>query len=290
MTQGEHRFYTLTLPTDLLGRTCYATTREEDAQTGFQRVLDIKRAQEIANYIDSGLGTIPSSIVLSAQPEAELAVVDRGKTIQFREASKAFLIIDGQHRVFGFTLAKTELRVPVVIYNGLTKTQESRLFIYINTKKRPVPNELLIDLFNESSNSPILGLMSPSSKAKGRISRVTFNHGVRHLLPVISNVSTIGSYEILANYLRALIVVIELRNHSVSIVDPTTFRGLMLLFPAVAQRVQELKGKLYTEADFFEIIDPMFERVSVTRLAKTGNSPRTFAQIFEEALKPKFAL
>ena len=237
-------------------------------------------------------------------------MVDRGKTIQFREASKAFLIIDGQHRVFGFTLAKTELRVPVVIYNGLTKTQESRLFIDINTKQRPVPNELLldikkladyeddqeallgklIDLFNESSNSPILGLMSPSSKAKGRISRVTFNHGVRHLLPVISNVSTIGSYEILANYLRALIVVIELRNHSVSIVDPTTFRGLMLLFPAVAQRVQELKGKLYTEADFFEIIDPMFERVSVTRLAKTGNSPRTFAQIFEEALKPKFAL
>ena len=298
VTQGDHRFYTLTLPTDLLGRTCYATTREEDAQTGFQRVLDSKRAQDIADYIDSGLGTIPSSIVLSAQPEAELAIVGGGKTLQFRETSKAFLIIDGQHRV------------PVVIYNGLSKLQESRLFIDINTKQRPVPNELLLDikkladyeddqeallgklfdLFNESNTSPMLGLMSPSSKAKGKISRVTFNHGVRHLLPLISNRSTVGAYEILANYVRALVVAIELGSHSISVVDPTTFRGLMLLFPAVAQRVQELKGKEYSEADFYSVLGPMFERVNVSRLAKTGNSPRTFAQTFEDALKPKFSL
>lgn len=310
VTQGDHRFYTLTLPTDLLGRTCYATTREEDAQAGFQRVLDRKRAQDIADYIDSGLGTIPSSIVLSAQPEAELAIVDRGKTLQFRETSKAFLIIDGQHRVFGFTLAKTDLRVPVVIYNGLSKLQESRLFIDINTKQRPVPNELLLDikkladyeddqeallgklfdLFNESDTSPMLGLMSPSSKSKGKISRVTFNHGVRYLLPLISNRSTVGAYEILSNYVRALIVAIEMGSYSISVVDPTTFRGLMLLFPAVAQRVQELKGKEYTEADFYSVLGPMFERVNVSRLAKTGNSPRTFAQIFEDALKPKFSL
>ena len=33
---------------------------------------------------------------------------------------EAFLILDGQHRVYGFSLAKTSLRVPVVIYNNLT--------------------------------------------------------------------------------------------------------------------------------------------------------------------------
>ncbi|MEO1340877.1 MAG: DNA sulfur modification protein DndB [Cyanobacteria bacterium J06635_13] len=57
--QGKYRFYSLTLDSDLLARICFVTTREEDPKAGFQRVLDKKRAQEIANYIDSGLGTIP---------------------------------------------------------------------------------------------------------------------------------------------------------------------------------------------------------------------------------------
>lgn len=72
VTQGRFRFYSLTLPSDLLARTCYVTTREEDPKIGFQRILDRKRAQEIADYVDSGLGTIPNSIVLSAQDTADL--------------------------------------------------------------------------------------------------------------------------------------------------------------------------------------------------------------------------
>src|ERR1039458_853603 len=96
VTQGNHRFYTLTLPSEVLANTCFVTTRDEDPKIGFQRVLDGKRAQEIANYIDVGFGTIPTSIVLSAQPSAELKVVGKGKTLEFTDAPKAFLILDGQ--------------------------------------------------------------------------------------------------------------------------------------------------------------------------------------------------
>lgn len=66
--QGNHAFYTLTMPSDVLARTCSVTTRKEDPKRGFQRELDEKRAREIAHYIDEGVGTIPNSIVLSAQP------------------------------------------------------------------------------------------------------------------------------------------------------------------------------------------------------------------------------
>src|SRR5713226_8065804 len=107
VTQGNHRFYTLTMPSDVLARTCFVTTRDKDPKKGFQRVLDRDRAQQIAEYIDNGFGTIPSSIVLSAQPEAGLKVIGRGKTIEFLDTQKAFLILDGQHRVYGFSLAKT---------------------------------------------------------------------------------------------------------------------------------------------------------------------------------------
>jgi hypothetical protein len=54
--------------------------------------------------------------------------------------------IRGQHRAFGFHLAEAKLRVPVVIYNNLKNSEVARLFIDINTKPRPVPNEDLIGL------------------------------------------------------------------------------------------------------------------------------------------------
>src|SRR5207248_1145328 len=142
----KHRFYTLTAPSDILAKTCFVSTRYDDPKEGFQRLLDKNRAQQIADYIDEGFGSIPNSIVLSAQPEAELKVIGRGKTIEFKDTPKAFLILDGQHRVYGFALAKTTLRVPVVVYNDLSRKDESRLFIDINTKQRPVPNELLLDI------------------------------------------------------------------------------------------------------------------------------------------------
>ncbi len=72
VTQGKHRFYTLTVQSDVLANTCFVTTRDEDPIKGFQRMLDQKRAQQIADYIDMGFGTIPTSIVLSAQPSAHL--------------------------------------------------------------------------------------------------------------------------------------------------------------------------------------------------------------------------
>src|SRR5438552_724547 len=90
VTQGEHRFYTLTVPSDVLGHTCFATPRQEDPDVGFQRVLDVTRAQDIAKYIDDGFGTIPTSIVLSAQPEAEVKIIGAGKTMEFKAIQKAF--------------------------------------------------------------------------------------------------------------------------------------------------------------------------------------------------------
>ncbi len=146
VTQGRHKFYTCTVPSDVLAVCCFVSTRDEDPKQGFQRTLDKKRALEIAKYIDSGLGTIPSAIILSAQAEAELKIVGSGKTLQFNADPKAFLILDGQHRIYGFSFAESTLRVPVVIYNGLSRRDGSRLFMDINSKQRSVPNELLLDI------------------------------------------------------------------------------------------------------------------------------------------------
>ena len=48
--QGRHRFFTLTVPSDILARCCFVTTRFDDPMMGFQRLLEKNRAKEIANW------------------------------------------------------------------------------------------------------------------------------------------------------------------------------------------------------------------------------------------------
>jgi DGQHR domain-containing protein len=306
--QVKHRFYTLTMPSDILSKTCFVTTREADADEGFQRVLDKERAQQIADYIDSGLGTIPSSIVLSAQPEANLRDIGKGKTIEFTPARKSFLIIDGQHRVYGFSLAKTLLRVPVVIYNGLSKRDESRLFIDINTKQKPVPNELLLDikklaeyetdaerlfgevydLFHEQPSSPLFGLTSPISRSSGKISRVTFNAALRPLLEVFSNSDSEQVYKVLSEYIRAFKGEAEANKIGKAITNPVVFRAAMLLFPQIGGRLKD-KGKPYTTDNFVTVLKPMLNRVKASTLLNT-KSVSDLLEYLSKTLQKEFTL
>jgi DGQHR domain-containing protein len=298
------------MPSDVLARTCFVTTREENPQQGFQRVLDRDRAEQIANYIDSGFGSIPSSIVLSAQPEAQLNIIGRGKTLEFQDSQKAFLVLDGQHRVYGFSLAETALRVPVVIYNGLTRQDETRLFIDINTKQRPVPNELLLDikklaeyesdtehllaelfdLFNDQANSALIGLMSPAARTGGKLSRVTFNAGVKPLITAFKDSDVPAIYDALNSYLTSMLSCAHLAGHEVVITNPTAFRAVMLLFPDVAQRVKDRFGASYTKANFFEIVEPMFSRLKGNALKSPGNSIKDLHGALAKALKDDFTL
>jgi DGQHR domain-containing protein len=310
VTQGNHKFYTLTMPTDVLASCCFATSREEDPVAGFQRVLDERRAQEIADYMDRGFGTIPSSIILSAQPGAALEVVGRGKTVEFTFDPYSFLIIDGQHRVFGFSKAKTKLRVPVVIYNGLSKLDETKLFIDVNTKQRPVPNELLLDIkkladaegndegllrdlfdtFGDDVEGPLIGLTSPAAKAVGKISRVTFNAAVRPVLATFASQSASQIYPALKAYLNAIQRGLVGMNAKETLVNPIVFRAIFEIFPDVAQRVVDRTGSAFTESGFAEVLRPLFEKVKATRLKTPPRSHKELANDLQKALKTGFLI
>lgn len=310
VTQGRHRFYTLTMPSNILAKCCFATSREEDPMTGFQRVLDEKRAQDIADYIDLGFGTIPSAIVLSAQNEAELKDVGKGKTLQFRFSPHSFLIIDGQHRVFGFAKASTKLRIPVVIYNGLTKRDESRLFIDINTKQRPVPNELLLDIkkladneddneallrelfdtFNEDNVSPLIGMLSPASKKSGKISRVTFNAAVKPTLTTFANKTSSVIYPALRSYLKAFDKGLSGINERDALTNAIVFRAIFEIFPEVAQRVVDRHGPSFKEEAFSEILSGMFDRVKSGKFSRPPRSHKELSVDLSKALKSGFII
>lgn len=310
VTQGKYTFYTLTVRSDVLARTCFVSTRDEDPKKGFQRVLDIKRAEEIAAYIDSGLGTIPSAIVLSAQPEAEMTIDRKKKTLGFRSHPRAFLVLDGQHRVYGFSKAKTALRVPVVVYNGLSRRDETRLFIDINTKQRPVSNELLLDIknlaeyesdveavlrelfdqFMEDPASPLVGCLSPANKATGRLTRVTFNAALRPLMGNFGDAGNDEIYSATAAYLTAFIAGLTALKVSEAITSPVVFRAVMQLFPEVAQKVKDRKGPLYTPDNFAEVLGSLFDRFKKSNFSKPGLSYRALYETMSETLRKKFSL
>lgn len=311
ITQGSHRFYSLTLPSEVLAECCYVLNREEDPRSGFQRLLDVKRAKEIANYIDEGVCTIPSSIILSAQEDANLNYDSKKKTLSFDGIDNAFLIIDGQHRVYGFHLATSSIRVPVVIYNGLSRRDETRLFIDINTKQRGVPPELLLDikkmadyeteleeflrdifnLFYEDTKSYLFGKLSPASKAKGKISRSTFNTALKKVTKYFGNRSTDEVYNIFNNYIEAFDSAI-LREMGLrdKIVTPTIFKAISNFFPLAASKCKDTHGAIYSVDDFYSILEPVGENASKAKFVNHSNAYMPIVKHLESCLKNDFTL
>lgn len=310
VTQGKHRLYTLSMPSDVLAECSTVDTRADNPLEGFQRHLDVKRALEIAKYIDEGMGTIPCAIVLSAQADANLVYTRERRSITFLKTPRSFLILDGQHRVYGFAKARSPLRVPVVIYNKLTKSEECRLFIDINTKQRPVPNELLLDikrlaetetsgeslltdvfdLFAQEPDSPLLGRMTPSEKAKGKLSRVTFNAAVN---AVVSSVFSDAPdarkiYGVLGPYLHVWGEHLQKLSEPDLIANPTFFRAVLLLFQDVAQRVSDRHDGDYSAENYREVLGPFFAKVKKATLEKPGSSHIELAEKLKTTLRGQF--
>ncbi|CAM3727484.1 DGQHR domain-containing protein [Litorimonas haliclonae] len=309
--QGKHQFYSFTMESDILSRTCFVVNREEDPEEGFQRELDKNRASEIANYIDQGLGTVPSSIILSAQEDANLEYNSRSKSITFRDIKKAFLIIDGQHRVFGFRLAKKAFRVPVIVYHNLSKTDESRLFIDINSKQKGVPPELLLDIkrmaeyendlesflreifdaLKEDQDGILYNRLSPAKKSQGKITRTTFNQATKNLVSIFGDKTPDEVAVILRNYLNAFYeVVLTTEKTKDKFFKPQVFRAICGFFLSVAANLKNKYGAIYTEANFRNILMPVSGAVRLSKINETTTAYKPLLEHFESTLNSGFTL
>lgn len=254
LSQNKHRFYFATIPVDKLFASCFVSRRDEDPEAGFQRALNETRADDIARYLAEGNGSIPSNIVLSAQPEAGFTYDRKTKSISFRPGPRTFLVLDGQHRLWGYQKCRVRHRVPVAVYQELTRADEARLFIDINTTQRGVPAALLLDIkhlaqmeslkeaslrmlfdkLNSDPESPLVGKLSPAKSVHGKISRVTFNKAVGGALTsgVLNDTEPESRYRLLRNYLSALEA--ELQDQKL-LTSASFFEAVIELFNEVIQ-------------------------------------------------------
>ncbi|MHB8382390.1 MAG: DGQHR domain-containing protein, partial [Candidatus Binataceae bacterium] len=259
----------------------------------------------IADYIDQTVGPIPGAIILSAQKEADLQYNGQKKTIRFQKHPRAFLVLDGQHRVFGFSLAKTKnLRVPVVIYNDLSLQDETRLFIDINTKQRPVPTPLLLDIrrqagierrseahmrdvfdyFGRESDSALGGLLSAAKQVAGKISRPDFNKAYRPIQATFATSDPHEIYVILNAYLIACSEQLRSEGAADSLTNPVMFKALLQLFRHIAERVKYRYNGEFTAEHFNEILTPLFNRIPTKKLTHPPDKLKDLWRVFDRAL------
>ncbi|ADW68001.1 DGQHR domain-containing protein [Granulicella tundricola] len=225
LTQNEHRFYFSTIPVDELFPYCFVARRQEDPSQGFQRTLSQDRANDIARYLSAGNGSIPTNVVLSAQPIASLKYIAGSKTLSFLQVERSFLVLDGQHRLWGYSKCTRKHRVPVAIYQGLTRAEEAKLFIDINTNQRGVPAALLLDIkqladmesvkenimrvlfdrLNTDGKSSLAGRLSPAKPSPSKISRVAFNRALGGALDseLVRGLEADPLFQLVRNYINA---------------------------------------------------------------------------------------
>ena len=73
--------------------------KKEEPIKGFQRLLNYKRAKDIANYLDNMKGIIPSALIVSAQDNAKMRFDSKNSKISLERVKDSLMVIDGQHRL-----------------------------------------------------------------------------------------------------------------------------------------------------------------------------------------------
>ncbi|MDO4694761.1 MAG: DGQHR domain-containing protein [Eikenella sp.] len=276
LSNDSVKYYVTVMNADELFKLSTVSRADEDPTTGYQRLLNEKRAKDIAEYIDAG-NIIPGAIILSAQKNAEINFDSNKNEINITAHPNSFFVIDGQHRLYGMKKASNDISVPVCILVGLNLQQEVQYFLDINSNQKGVPKTLRIELMkflsepdsidsirntlfkqlNNDNDSPLFGKLSATSSTPGKLSLVPFQNALDPLLTT----GTLGTYEF-----------------------DTKKKILINFLSAVKSWLLEAEGnsnKLYTSA-FFQAIFKIFEKACSLTLAHFQNYQQ---ESFEKILK-----
>ena len=141
-----------------------ATKKEFNETQNAQRPIDLKRVQEIAEFVASPTGTLSSSIVIGTCNKDKLVVhAEENSNIpdlyymefpeteeEFEQYKNTFDIMDGQHRLFSFLpeiiKLSDDVRFDLSFELYITPTLRERQLIFKNTneKQKSVASNLLL--------------------------------------------------------------------------------------------------------------------------------------------------
>ena len=296
-TQNGKTFYLAIFPKEILRKTAFVSRREKNQTDGFQRNLNEARAKDIARYFDEKKGVIPSPLILSAQKEANFYY--KKEKIYFDDISSCFMVLDGQHRLYGLLKTACDYSFPVAIFNELSAEDEVKLFIDINTNQKGVPATLLLDirrltgsenplqekqryLFDElNKNSIMAGMFSPHKSQVGKITRVSFNKSTKDFIEnsVVSKMDEQKILKALKNYLEASNFILKAsKSQKARLNNSMFFRSILAIANDVLEKSINKKGNIKTES-LKEIMEPL---AKLNYDSYTGSNNATYSKIVSD--------
>lgn len=256
---------------------------DSDPKEGYQRLLNKKRADDIAKYLTDG-NIIPGSIILSAQEGCSIGYDEATNKISIDTKNGGLFVIDGQHRLYGASLCESDILLPVCIFVGLDLKQEVQYFLDINSNQKGVPKTLRIELLKflsepespeavliklfkdlgEDFDSPLFGKTSATTSVPGKISHVPFHNALGSLIEgkTLRKFDFEKKKTLIKNYLSA-----------------------------ISETLIEMEGsdKRLTSSAFFQAIFSIFEDVCSYSLTYYRNySPSSFEQVLQGIQKIDF--
>lgn len=145
-------FFVGTISAQDLAFIAYADTRRKERReveiyTGIQRELSKSRQQEIKQYITSHGATFPNAFIISIKGSDIISITNDEMLVNRTE--KTASIIDGQHRLSGFTSENWNgfQQLIVTIFTDLPVEDQAMIFATINIKQTKVNSSLVFDLF-----------------------------------------------------------------------------------------------------------------------------------------------
>lgn len=157
---GNWAFYFLAPPNRILPISFvnHRALRDPKGAPAYQRVLKRSRLREIGTYLDLG-GFFPNCILVNfrSEPRFDKQTTDDERHISFGQlylpdTFKSVYIIDGQHRLYGYTekdKSSPKDVIPILAFQKLDIGEEAQLFATINSKQQKVAPGLLDELAGE---------------------------------------------------------------------------------------------------------------------------------------------
>ena len=179
-------FYAAAIPARKLLDVCYTdpvwAVRYEDSYRlrGSQRRLEEKRLRAIGRFIGTNDSTFPNSVILAANYDREYGASVEGAVRWHIEEAEGRMelviptatplapIIDGQHRLFGFTYAPTErLDMPVLcsVFIDLPRPYQAYVFATVNSTQKSVSRSQTFELFGYNLDEEDPAVWSPEKLA-----------------------------------------------------------------------------------------------------------------------------
>jgi len=155
-SMGNKKYYMFSLEPRILlklGFVLHRTRANESEMPTYQRLLVPSRLKGIRKFINEG-GYFPNSIIVNfserkqkIQFEASTRLEDsnsRFGTLKIPNAYAIAYIIDGQHRIYGYSDTKhtDNNTIPVVAFTDLDSTDQLEIFMKINQNQKPVSPSL----------------------------------------------------------------------------------------------------------------------------------------------------